>query len=83
MAIPDWFNRNVLAWRLPNSIDAAFCIETLKEALAKLGTPEIFNTAQGSQFTSADWIGWLSDAKIKIRMEGKSAWCDNRMIERL
>ena len=83
VAIMDWYSRKVLAWRLSNSMDAAFCVEALKEALANYGTPEIFNTDQGSQFTSSDWIDVLSDAKIKISMDGKGAWRDNRMIERL
>ena len=95
VAIMDWHSRKVLAWRLSNSMDAAFCVEALKEALANYGTPEIFNTDQGSQFTSGDWIDVLSDAKIKISMplgdfanhlpviDGKGAWRDNRMIERL
>ena len=64
-------------------MDADFCIEALKEALAKYGKPKIFNTDQGSQFTSGAWIDVLTDAKIKISMDGKGAWRDNRMIERL
>ena len=96
VAILDWLSRKVLSWRLSNSMDAGCCIEALKEALATHGTPEIFNTDQGSQFTSGDWIDVLSDAKIKISMplvtllrnalpviDGKGAWRDNRMIERL
>ena len=83
VAIMDWYSRKVLAWRLSNSMDAEFCVEALKEALAKHGTPQIFNTDQGSQFTSGDWIDVLSDAKIKISMDGKGRWIDNRMIERL
>jgi putative transposase len=83
VAIMDWHSRKVLSWRLSNSMDAGFCIQALKEALATHGTPEIFNTDQGSQFTSGDWIDVLSDAKIKISMDGKGAWRDNRMIERL
>ncbi|HBZ18528.1 MAG TPA: IS3 family transposase [Betaproteobacteria bacterium] len=83
VAIMDWHSRKVLAWRLSNSMDTAFCVEALKEALAKHGTPEIFNTDQGSQFTSGDWIDVLTDAKIKISMDGKGRWIDNRMIERL
>ena len=79
----DWYSRKVLAWRLSNSMDAAFCVEALKEALSKHGTPEVFNTDQGSQFTSGDWIGVLTDAKIKVSMDGKGAWRDNRMIEQL
>jgi len=77
------YSRKVLAWRLSNSMDAAFCVDALKEALAKHGKPEIFNTDQGSQFTSGAWIDVLTDAKIKISMDGKGAWRDNRMIERL
>ena len=83
VAIMDWYSRKVLAWRLSNSMDADFCVEALKKALAKHGKPEIFNTAQGSQFTSGAWIDVLTDAKIKISMDGKGAWRDNRMIERL
>lgn len=83
VAIMDWHSRKVLSWRLSNSMDAGFCIEALKEALAKHGTPEIFNTDQGSQFTSGDWIDVLTEAKVKISMDGKGAWRDNRMIERL
>nr|WP_157063847.1 IS3 family transposase [Phaeobacter sp. 11ANDIMAR09] len=83
VAIMDWHSRKVLAWRLSNSMDADFCVATLKEALAKHGTPEIFNTDQGSQFTSGAWIDVVTDAKIKISMDGKGAWRDNRMIERL
>lgn len=83
VAIMDWYSRKVLAWRLSNNMDAAFCVEALKEALAKHGTPEIFNSDQGSQFTSGDWTRVLTDAKIKISMDGKGAWRDNRMIERL
>ena len=79
----DWYSRKVLAWRLSNTMDAEFCVEALKEALATHGTPETFNTDQGSQFTSSDWIEVLTDAKIKISMDGKGRWIDNRMIERL
>ena len=79
----DWYSRKVLAWRLSNSMDAEFCVEALKEALATHGTPQIFNTDQGSQLTSGDWIDVLSDAKIKISMDGKGRWGDTRMIERL
>ena len=64
-------------------MDAAFCVAALQEALARHGTLGIFNTDQRSQFTSSDWIDVLTDAKIKFSMDGKGAWCDNRMIERL
>ncbi|WP_245815234.1 IS3 family transposase [Shimia gijangensis] len=83
VAIMDWYSRKVLAWRLSNSMDADFCVEALKEALMKHGKPEIFNSDQGSQFTSGAWIDVLIDAKVKISMDGKGAWRDNRMIERL
>ena len=83
VVIMDWYSRKVLAWRLSNSMDADFCIEALKEALAKYGKPEIFNTDQGSQFTSGGWSDVLIEAKVKVSMDGKGAWRDNRMIERL
>ena len=83
VAIMDWCSRKVLAWRLSNSMDAEVCVEALQEALATHGTPQIFNTDQGRQFTSGDWIDVLSDAKIKISMDGTGRWIDNRMIERL
>jgi putative transposase len=79
----DWYSRKVLSWRLSNSMDAAFCVEALEEALAKHGKPEIFNTDQGSQFTSGNWIDVLTDAKINISMDGKGHRIDDRMIERL
>ena len=83
VAIIDWYSRKVLAWRLSNTLEADFCIAALKEALATYGPPEIFNTDQGSQFTSSDWIDELKEAKVKISMDGKGRWIDNRMIERL
>jgi len=83
VAIMDWCSRKVLSWRLSNSMDADVCVEALKEAIARYGAPEIFNSDQGSQFTSGAWIDVLIDAKIKISMDGKGAWRDNRMIERL
>ncbi len=83
VAIMDWATRKVLAWRLSNTLDAECCIEALKEALKKYGTPEIFNTDQGSQFTRYEFTQVLKDAGIKISMDGKGRWIDNRMIERL
>lgn len=83
VAIMDWHSRKVLSWRLSNSMDAGFCVEALKEALAGYGTPEIFNTDQGSQFTSTDFTDVLRAAKVKISMDGRGRWIDNRMIERL
>lgn len=73
----------MLSWRLSNNKDTAFCVEALKEALANHSTPETFNTDQGSQFTSGDWIDLLAEAKVKISMDGKGRWIDNRMIDRL
>lgn len=67
---------------ISNSMDVRFCIETLKEALARYGPPEIFNSDQGSQFTSTDFTDVLCDAKVKISMDGRGRWIDNRMIER-
>ena len=83
MAIMDWASRKVLAWRLSNTLDASFCVEALKEALERYGVPEIFNTDQGSQFTSDDFIGVLESHGISISMDGKGRWMDNVFIERL
>ncbi|RMG39268.1 MAG: IS3 family transposase [Methanobacteriota archaeon] len=83
VAIMDWYSRKVLSWRLSNSLDTVFCIDALQEALSKYGTPEIFNTDQGSQFTSEEFTGILKDADIKISMDGKGRWMDNVFIERL
>jgi putative transposase len=73
----------VLAWRLSNTMDAEFCVEALKEALVRFGRPEIFNTDQGSQFTSADFTDLLRDAEVRISMDGRGRWMDNVFIERL
>jgi putative transposase len=83
VAIMDWFSRKVLSWRLSNSMEAGFCVEALTEALARYGEPEIFNSDQGAQFTSTDFTDVLHDAKVKISMDGRGRWIDNRMIERL
>jgi putative transposase len=82
-AVMDWFSRKVLAWRLSITMDRAFCIEALEEALARYGKPGIFNTDQGSQFTSLAFTGVLLDAGIKISMDGRGAWRDNVFVERL
>jgi len=82
-AVIDWFSRKVLAWRLSITLDAAFCIEAVEEALSRHGAPEIFNTDQGSQFTSIDFTGLLAKNGIKISMDGKGAWRDNVFVERL
>jgi len=81
-AVIDWFTRKVLAWRVSITLETAFCVEAVEEAMARFGKPEIFNTDQGSQFTSIDFIKLLKKAKISISMDGKGAWRDNRMIER-
>jgi putative transposase len=83
VAIMDWASRKVLAWRLSNTLDASFCVEALQEALARYGSPEIFNTDQGSQFTSDAFIGILESHNINISMDGKGRWMDNVFIERL
>lgn len=83
VAIMDWASRKVLAWRLSNTLDASFCVEALQEAIARYGTPEIFNTDQGSQFTSEDFVEVLQDHNIRISMDGKGRWMDNVFIERL
>ncbi len=79
----DWASRRVLAWRLSNTLDASFCTEALEEAISKYGTPEIFNTDQGSQFTSEAFIGILTSNSISISMDGKGRWVDNVYVERL
>ena len=83
VAIVDWFSRRVLAWRVSISLDADFCIEALEEALARYGKPEIFNTDQGSQFTSTGFIDVLKREEIAISMDGKGCWRDNVFVERL
>ena len=81
-AVIDWFTRGVLSWRVSITLEAAFCIEALEEALSRFGTPEIFNTDQGSQFTSWEFTQVLSDAGVQISKEGKGAWRDNGVVER-
>jgi putative transposase len=83
MAILDVASRKVLAWRLSNTMHADFCIEALKEALAKFGPPEIFNSDQGAQFTCEQWLAPLKAAGVAISMDGKGRWVDNVFIERL
>lgn len=83
VAIMDWSSRKVLSWRLSNTMDADFCVAALEEALGRYGTPEIFNTDQGSQFTSDAFTQVLKDAGVRISMDGKGRWMDNVMIERL
>jgi putative transposase len=83
VAIMDWASRAVLSWRLSNTMDVSFCVEALEEALARFGRPEIFNTDQGSQFTSAAFTGVLAAAGVCILMDGRGRWMDNVFIERL
>jgi putative transposase len=82
MAVMDWFSRYVLAWRLSNTMETMFCVQGLNRALSK-GTPEIFNTDQGSQFTSEEFTGSLLDSGIRISMDGRGRALDNVMVERL
>jgi len=82
-AVVDWFSRRVLAWRLSITMEAAFCVEALEEALAEYGRPEIFNTDQGAQFTSLAFIEVLTKAGIAISMDGRGSWRDNVFVERL
>ena len=83
VAIMDWASRKVLAWRLSNTMEADFCVAALEEAIARYGSPEIFNTDQGSQFTSFAFTTTLKDAGIRISMDGRGRWMDNVFIERL
>ena len=82
-AVIDWFSRRVLAWRVSITMEVDFCLEAVEEALAQHGRPEIFNTDQGSQFTSAAFTGLLLENGIAISMDGRGAWRDNVFVERL
>jgi len=83
VAIMDWHSRKVLSWRLSNTMDSSFCVDALNEAIDRYGTPEIFNTDQGSQFTSDDFTQVLNEHEIAISMDGRGRWMDNVFIERL
>ena len=83
VAVMDWATRKVLSWRLSNTMDFAFCIEAVEEAMARYGRPDIFNTDQGSQFTSPRFTGLLTAAGIRVSMDGRGRWMDNVFIERL
>jgi len=83
VAVMDWYSRRILAWRLSNTLTADFCIEALEEAIGRYGSPEIFNSDQGSQFTAAGFIELLRRHRIRISMDGRGAWRDNVFIERL
>jgi putative transposase len=82
-AVVDWFSRRVLAWRLSITLEVEFCLDAVEDALARYGRPEIFNTDQGSQFTSAAFTGLLLDNMIAISMDGRGSWRDNVFVERL
>ncbi len=82
-AVVDWFSRKVLSWRLSITMDVDFCIEAVEEAVARYGGHEIFNTDQGSQFTSTAFTGLLISNGIRISMDGKGAWRDNVFVERV
>jgi putative transposase len=79
-AIVDWYSRNVLSWRLSNTLDSRFCVDALEEALDRHGRPEIFNTDQGVQFTSVDFTNVLKANDIRISMDGKGRWLDNVFV---
>lgn len=83
VAIADWFSHKALAWRVSITMETEFCVEALEDALARYGKPEIFNTDQGSQFTSMAFTGVLLREKIVISMDGRGAWRDNVVVERL
>ncbi len=83
VAIIDWYSRKVLAWQLSNTMDVGFCMDCLTAALSEYGAPEIFNTDQGSQFTSDQWIKKLQESGVKISMDGRGRALDNIFVERL
>jgi len=83
MVVLDWYSRRVLSWRLSNTLTTDFCLEAVEEAMDRYGRPEIFNTDQGSQFTSAEFTGLLTLNGIRISMDGKGCWRDNVFVERL
>jgi len=83
VAVVDWYSRRVLSWKLSTTMDVHFCLETVEEALAKYGAPEIMNTDQGSQFTSLAFTEMLKEHNIRISMDGKGCWRDNVFVERL
>jgi putative transposase len=83
VAVMDWFSRRVLAWRLSITMEAAFCVEAVQDAMNRYGQPDIFNTDQGAQFTSADFLGELKTRGVRISMDGRGRFLDNIFIERL
>jgi putative transposase len=83
VAVMDWFSRRVLAWRLSTGMDSGFCVEALQDALDRYGSPEVFNSDQGVQFTGAAFTGVLAASGVRISMDGKGRYLDNIFIERL
>jgi putative transposase len=83
VAIMDWASRKVLSWRISNTLDSSFCVAALEEAMERFGKPEIFNTDQGSQFTSESFTEKLLNNGIQVSMDGKGRWVDNGFVERL
>jgi putative transposase len=83
VAVMDWFSRRVLSWRVSITMDSDFCVAALAEAMEKYGRPEVFNTDQGVQFTSADFLAGLEAKQVRISMDGKGRYLDNIFIERL
>ena len=83
VAVMDWYSRKVLAWRLSNALNGDFCVEAVEDALAHFGSPEIFNTDQGAQFTGSAFTDVLKGAGVAISMDGKGRWVDNVLVERL
>jgi putative transposase len=83
VAVMDWYSRKILSWRVSNTMESDFCVEALKEALGRYGCPEIFNTDQGAQFTSKDFVNTLLDSGVAVSMDGRGRCQDNIFIERL
>jgi len=83
VAVLDWYSRRVLSWRVSNTLTTDFCLDAVREAIARHGRPDIFNTDQGSQFTSSEFTGLLKEQGIQISMDGKGCWRDNVFVERL
>jgi putative transposase len=83
VAVLDWYSRRVLSWRVSNTLTTDFCLDAVREAIARYGTPEIFNTDQGGQFTSSEFTGLFKEHGIQISMDGKGCWRDNVFVERL
>ena len=83
VTVIDWHSRKALAHRLSNTMDAAFCVEVMEDAIVRYGTPEVFNTDQGAQFISEAFTGALKEHGVRISMDGKSHWLDNVYVERL